>query len=338
MNLFGYREHRERVPGSTVHDYRRVFRFSEENVVRLCDEFLGHENIRRGHGLTRKEKMECFLRYVGDPGFQINVGEKLRVNQGTISRAVHEVTTKICQKAADWITFPRTDREMARKQEQWLQKFNHPHCIGVIDGSLVPIKRPPANCHPDEYVCRKGFTAINTLVVCDSVERFMYVDVKWPGCTHDARVFSLSSIKPKLEQFQDSEQAPLLLGDSGFSIAPYMMVPFRNPVTEREKNYNRLLVKERVIIERVIGQWKRRFPILLSPIRIKFENIPSIILATAVLHNVAKTYADDIEEQEDMAIHMDMENRIGGEEYDEQVQYLRINGQARRRRISESMV
>ena len=117
-----------------------------------------------------------------------------------------------------------------------------------------------------------------------------------------------------------------------------MMVPFRNPVTEREKNYNRLLVKERVIIERVIGQWKRRFPVLLSPIWIKFENIPSIILATAVLHNVAKTYADDIEEQEDMANHMDMENRIGGEEYDEQVQYLRINGQARRRRISESMV
>ena len=68
-----------------VHDYHRVFRFSEANAVRLCDEFLVHEDIRRGHALTRKEKMECFLRYVGNPGFQINVGEKLRVDQGTIS-------------------------------------------------------------------------------------------------------------------------------------------------------------------------------------------------------------------------------------------------------------
>ena len=147
-----------------------------------------------------------------------------------ISRAVHEVTTKICQKATDWIKFPGNDIEMTTKQEEWLQIFNHPYCIGVIDGSLIQIQRPPANWHLYEYdVCSKCFTAINTLVVCGALEpeRFMLVDVKWPGCTHDAHVFSLSPIKQKLEQFQDSEDAPLLLGDSGFSIAPYMMVPFR---------------------------------------------------------------------------------------------------------------
>ena len=80
-----------------MNNYCSIFSLSEENFVHLCDEFLlGEECSGRGRELTRKEKMECFLRCVGDPGFQINVDEKLRVNQGTISRAVHEVATKIC--------------------------------------------------------------------------------------------------------------------------------------------------------------------------------------------------------------------------------------------------
>ena len=94
-----------------VHEYRRVFRFSDENVIRLCDEFLGVEDISRLNGLTRKKKMECFLRYVADPAFQINVGENLAVHLSTIIRAVKEVFTKICQKAGDWIKFPQTERD-----------------------------------------------------------------------------------------------------------------------------------------------------------------------------------------------------------------------------------
>ena len=66
-----------------------------------------------------------------------------------------------------------------------------------------------------------------------------------------------------------------LLGDSDFPTAPYMMVPIWNPV---QKN-------ERVIIERVIGQWKIIFGIPFSPIRIKFKNIASIILSTAFFGN-----------------------------------------------------
>nr|CAH7715388.1 unnamed protein product [Callosobruchus chinensis] len=49
----------------------------------------------------------------------------------------------------------------------------------------------------------------------------------------------------------------LLLGDEGYGIAPWLMVPFGNPNTLAEHAYNNLFTKERVIIERCFGQLKQ---------------------------------------------------------------------------------
>jgi len=75
------REHRVRTPGAVTHDYRRIFRFSEPNIQRLADLFLGDRDETRGHVLSRLQKMEIFLRYVGDPGFQTNNPGQPRIIQ-----------------------------------------------------------------------------------------------------------------------------------------------------------------------------------------------------------------------------------------------------------------
>ncbi|CAH2003598.1 unnamed protein product [Acanthoscelides obtectus] len=57
-------------------------------------------------------------------------------------------------------------------------------------------------------------------------------------------------------------------------------------------NYNKLVKQKRVIIERCFGQMKCRFHILQYVCRIKLENVPKIIIACIVLHNVAKSLGD----------------------------------------------
>ncbi len=39
--------------------------------------------------------MECLLRYLGDPGFQEEVGYDLGINQSSVSRAIHEVLERM---------------------------------------------------------------------------------------------------------------------------------------------------------------------------------------------------------------------------------------------------
>jgi hypothetical protein len=123
---------------------------------------------------------------------------------------------------------------------------------------------------------------------------FTSIDASWPGSVHDCRVLKNSPIFPILQQIGNHG---FLLGDMGYGIAPYLMTPYENPVTDNQKRFNRQHTSNRVIIEQTFGQLKRRFPFLKYCVRVKLERIPSYICACFVLDNVAKFLKDpDFEE------------------------------------------
>lgn len=49
-------------------------------------------------------------------------------------------------------------------------------------------------------------------------------------------------------------------------------------------------IRSRNTDERLFGVWKRRFPIVGAKIKCKIENIQPIIVATAVLHNICRSF------------------------------------------------
>ena len=59
------------------HDYKRLFCFTEENVMWIVENvLLVNDELETGEGaLSTKQRLEAFLRYVADPGFQVAVGE-----------------------------------------------------------------------------------------------------------------------------------------------------------------------------------------------------------------------------------------------------------------------
>ena len=65
--------------------YKKLYRFEEGNVEWMADHFLKQSRERRGGALTAKQQLQVLLRYVGDPGFQVGVGEDLGIHQSTVS-------------------------------------------------------------------------------------------------------------------------------------------------------------------------------------------------------------------------------------------------------------
>lgn len=86
------------------------------------------------------------------------------------------------------------------------------------------------------YVNRKGYHSINVQLICDASYRIINVVARWPGNTHDNRIFNESIIG---QRFANGQLQGILLGDSGYQIQPWLMIPIANPTTEAERNYNR---------------------------------------------------------------------------------------------------
>ncbi|KAJ8912983.1 hypothetical protein NQ315_000040 [Exocentrus adspersus] len=73
-----------------------------------------------------------------------------------------------------------------------------------------------------------------------------------------------------------------------FHMNSTLLTPLGNPTTRVEQLYNESHIRTRNCIERVFGVWKRRFPVLAYGLRLKLQTALQIIVAAAVLHNIAR--------------------------------------------------
>nr|CAD7207158.1 unnamed protein product [Timema douglasi] len=73
----------------------------------------------------------------------------------------------------------------------------------------------------------------------------------------------------------------------GYALTPYLLTPLRNPLLPEENLYNEAQIRTRGTVERQYGVWKRRFPVLSLGMRISLDTCQDVIVACAVLHNIA---------------------------------------------------
>lgn len=159
------------------------------------------------------------------------------------------------------------------------------------------------------------YFSLNVQVVCGHQLQILDIVCRWPGATHDAYIFNSSRLRARLEAGEMGNA--VILGDCGYPNRPYLLTPLQNPHTPAEQLYNEAHIRTRNSIERTFGIWKRRFPILSLGMRVKLETVQEIIVATAVLHNMAISRNPvDLPEGEDEIveeINIDIENNNGND-------------------------
>ncbi|XP_022183435.1 uncharacterized protein LOC111042980 [Myzus persicae] len=93
-------------------------------------------------------------------------------------------------------------------------------------------------------------------------------------------IFNYLSIRSKFERGEMKDS--ILVGDSGYALKTFL-----NPTVDGQNTYNEAQIRTRNAVERSYGVWKKRFPVLAVGINMKLESVESIIVATAVFHNIA---------------------------------------------------
>lgn len=305
-------------------NYKNLLRFEKRSVAYLTATFLPESDEMRGGAVTTQEKMEIFLRYLSDPGFQIGVGEDFGVHRTTVCKTFKYVLNVINGKASDYIHFPKTLQQIYNAKEKWAARFKFPNVIGALDCTHIEVKKPAA--FGDCYINRKGYASINVQATCDADEKFTSINASWPGSTHDSRIWRCSGTFQVMKKLNGSA---CLLADSGYGLSPWVMTPFQGRLNAEQEIFNKQLAKERVVIERVFGQIKKRFPILGNLVRVKLDKVAKIVVACAVLHNIGKTINDNYEVEE-IEILDEIEN---DEELQEADREVRRRGEEKRNEI-----
>ena len=91
-----------------------------------------------------------------------------------------------------------------------------PGVVGLIDCTHGRIQCPSEN--EADYVNRKGVHSINVQCITDNVLRFIDVEARRPGSTHDSFILNNSSAKVFFENTLTSTDKGIILGDSGYPI------------------------------------------------------------------------------------------------------------------------
>lgn len=83
------------------------------------------------------------------------------------------------------------------------EKAQFPNVVGLIDGTHIRVIVPKNIEYV--YVNRKNYHSINVQAVCDHNGAFTNIVAKWPGSTHDSRIFKESQL-PNLISSLDGEK------------------------------------------------------------------------------------------------------------------------------------
>jgi hypothetical protein len=126
------------------------------------------------------------------------------------------------------IKWPSDEESKQRVMKGFRDKCWVPGCVGAIDGSLVPQRKPTkeqAKQDTDSYYGYKEGKASLLLAVCDIHMRFTYVNAGTPACVGDAGLFGTCQLGERVRDGLLQQRVITLYfeDDSVPKIFPYIL-------------------------------------------------------------------------------------------------------------------
>jgi hypothetical protein len=219
--------------------------------------------------------------------------EMFAIGKSTVSSILRQVVHAVNDTLRHELTWPTGDR-MRETQGKFLDLCGLPAVVGAIDGTHISISKPQ-HVPVDYFYFKSGGYTLNCQAVVDSEKRFLDLYLGMPGSTNDSRVLRRSSLYESAvhnnllgEHLAVAGFSPYLIGDLGYPLLPWLMIPHRHGVrmSLAEALFNKKLRRGRCVVENAFGLLKQTFRELLTKSDLHVAFLPDVILTCAILHNI----------------------------------------------------
>ena len=219
-------------------EFRIHYRMSRPSFLKLWhaikdDDAFKTKATKKGvrQQANSKYQLLVLLKFLGTEGDGMS-NQKARAifpsSAGAIDEMKNRVIDAIIRKLSHVYFWPRAAERLSIA-ENFKRSYFINQCVGIGDGTLLPLAFKPQRKDYTDFNGRKGGYTLTMFIICDHLHRIHYYHAGWPGNVHDERVFRNSSIcKLPANYFSPGEY---MLSHS--AVAPRAFV-----VPQYKKNYN----------------------------------------------------------------------------------------------------
>ena len=289
-------------------EWMKNFRMPREQFEALADELSPHispDPSSPGMGLSVEKKLGITLYLLKDTGSITVTANAFGVSAPTVSKTIRSVCNAINTNLGPrYLKLPR-DNELYETVNLFQERFGFSQVLGAVDGTHIAINKPTENSQG--YFSYKMKYTLNVQAVCDAKGKFLDVDIRWSGGTHDTKVFAKSHINKAMQEGRipkmyktlllGREKVPLLLlADSAYPLLPHCMKEYSTCYNNAQVLFNTMLRSARNQIECPYGRSKARWPILTTSLNFNLDDIQVVVYTCFVLHNYCEINKVGIDE------------------------------------------
>lgn len=255
------------------------------------------QEIRRGRELMDLDiRLVIFLQWLRVGETYASLAESFKLHRTRVQAIITDLWTPLIKVLQDNLLPHRPhDYHPIRTFD------NYPHAMGALDATLIRVARPINNQEAREYLSGKHRAygiRLQVLVAPDG--QCIHYGGTINGRRHDFILYEQSRlvrdmlVMVSLNDGQQIPTRPAILADGGYAGItldyPEAVIPRRrrphSQLSDEDREYNRSLSHDRVVVERFFGRLKGYWGILKRPLRIDKINVDGLMRILVCLTNL----------------------------------------------------
>ncbi|KAM2140684.1 hypothetical protein ACFX1Q_007061 [Malus domestica] len=293
-------------PSKVSDKFESVFKLSRKTFDYICslvsEDMMAksaHFVFTNGKPLSLHDQVAVALRRLSSGESLVTIGDSFGVNHSTVSQVTWRFVEAMEERGLHHLQWPSTEAEMAEVKSKFQKMRGFPNCCGVVDTTHIMMCLPASDPTSNAWLDQEKNHSMVLQAIVDPDMRFRDIVTGWPGKMKDWSVFQSSNFYQlcargerlngkRLELSTGLDIREYILGDLGFSLLPYLVIPYEGKeLPEPKAQFNKWHYATQKVAQRALARLKDRWRIIQGVMwRPDKHRLPRIILVCCLLHNI----------------------------------------------------
>ncbi|XP_002975150.2 protein ANTAGONIST OF LIKE HETEROCHROMATIN PROTEIN 1 [Selaginella moellendorffii] len=285
-------------------EFHRAFRMSKSTFNIICDQLglaVAKEDTMLRQAIPVRQRVAVCI-------WRLATGEPLRLVSKRFGLGIstcHKLVLEVCAAINDvllskYVQWP-TEERLQAVMEEFEAISGIPNLVGAMYTTHIPIIAPKMNVaayfnkrHTDRN--QKTSYSITLQGVVDIRGIFTDLSIGWPGSMSDERILEKSNLAQRAAD--GLLNGVWVSGGPGYPLLSWLLVPYtQHNLGWAHHAFNEKLSEVLKIARDAFGRLKGRWKFLQKRTEVKLQELPAVLGACSVLHNVCEHHNEGFDEE-----------------------------------------